>query len=574
MQQIGRYQILEEIGRGAMGIVYRAMDPSIGRTVAIKTFRVTDIVDTNERARLRDRIMREAQSAGVLSHPNIVTIFDMAQEGDLAYIPMEFVDGPTLDHLFHSTSLTGKQIFDILNQTAVALDYAHKRGIVHRDIKPANIMLQESSAVKITDFGVARIQSQQATLAGTIIGTPNYMSPEQIQGHEIDGRADQFSLAVIAYELLTGEKPFAADSMPTLLFKIVREDPAPPQRLNPTLGWPVETLLNRAMAKDPAERYQTCSDFIRALDNACASSKGWKPLPPGESHDLPTVFERPAVAAAAVAPGVRSAPPARPVREDTERAPFFLRAARILAMVVFAAGLLSVLVIAAYRYFGDREDAQNVLPSTPVDEAPPSPKPSSMPKAQEPGAAQPQPSAEQKQPEGPVDETKQPDTAAEKPAQTKPAITPPANQSGAAISSRLVTYPPGASLTVDNRPDLTCTTPCGLMLPPGRHTLSASLSGHRTVLRIFELPRDAELYMNLEATTGTLVLQSDPPGATIVIDGQTRPERTPVSLTLPTGAHHVELSKEGFKTYTEDFDVKDSTITRVDVNWNSKRGSL
>src|SRR3954447_22720122 len=148
MEQIGRYQVLGEIGRGAMGVVYRALDPSIGRTVAIKTFRVSDVPDANERARLRDRIMREAQSAGVLSHPNIVTIYDMAQEGDLAYIAMEFVDGPTLDHLFHAKQLTGKEILDILNQTAAALDYAHKRGIVHRDIKPANIMLQDGSVVK------------------------------------------------------------------------------------------------------------------------------------------------------------------------------------------------------------------------------------------------------------------------------------------------------------------------------------------------------------------------------------------------------------------------------------------
>jgi tRNA A-37 threonylcarbamoyl transferase component Bud32 len=567
MQQIGRYQILEEIGRGAMGVVYRALDPSIGRTVAVKTFRVSDVPDQNERTRLRDRIMREAQSAGVLSHPNLVTIFDMAEEGDLAYLAMEYVDGPTLDHLFHTTKLTGKQILDLLKQTAAALDYAHKRGIVHRDIKPANIMLQDGSVVKIADFGVARIQSQQATLAGTIIGTPNYMSPEQIQGHAIDGRADQFSLAVIAYELLTGEKPFAAESMPTLLFKIVREDPAPPQRLNPTLGWPVETVLSRALAKDPAERYQSCSDFVRALENACASSKGWTPLPPGESHDLPTVMERPAVEpVVAPVPAGAATPLTAPVDAAPERVPLLLRLARGLAVVIFGGGLVSVLLVFGFRYFGEKEQAEN-LPSAPIDQTIEAPKKSPMPK----------------EPPPPVEEPKaaEPKAAEEKPAEeppakatTKPAVTSVPVQTGGTVSSRLVTIPPGATLVVDGRSDLTCTTPCGLTLPPGRHTLTATLAGHRSALKIFEVPRDSELYINLEATTGTLVLRSDPPGATIVIDGQTRPEHTPVTLTLPSGSHRVELSKEGFKTYTEELELKDATITNVDINWNSKRGSL
>lgn len=573
MEQIGRYQILGEIGRGAMGVVYRAMDPSIGRVVAIKTFRVSDVPDANERARLRERIMREAQSAGVLSHPHIVTIYDMAEEGDMAYIAMEFVDGPTLDHLFHSTELTGKQILEILNQTAGALDYAHKRGIVHRDIKPANIMLQEGTVVKIADFGVAKVQSQQATLSGTIMGTPNYMSPEQIQGHVIDGRADQFSLAVIAYELLTGEKPFAAESMPALLFKIVREDAVSPQRLNTTLGWPVDTVLNRAMGKDPEERYQTCSDFVRALENACASSKGWKPLPPGESHDLPTVMERPAVAipAASAAKTPRETPSTAPPPPPVDRAPLPLRIARMLAVIIFAAGLLSVLLVAAFRYFGESDQAEN-LPPTPVDEGVPASKSSPMPKA-EPPAPTPAPVTEEKPVEVAKEPEKKPEEAPPK-TTTRPAVSTHPAEPGGTTSARLVTSPPGATLTVDGRSDLTCTTPCGLTLPPGRHTLSATLTGHRTVLKIFELPRDAELYMNLEPTTGTLVLRSDPSGAAIVIDGQARPERTPVTLNLPTGGHRVELSKEGFKTYTEDLELKDSTITRVDVNWNAKRGSL
>src|SRR5258708_447687 len=227
MQRIGRYQVVGELGRGAMGIVYRALDPSIGRTVAMKTIRLADLTEPTERSRLRERLFREAQSAGMLSHPNIVTIYDVGEEEGVAYIAMEFVDGQTLDRLAQTEPLTGARVLEILAQAAAALDYAHKRGIVHRDIKPANIMIHENS-VKITDFGIARIQSQQMTHAGGILGTPSYMSPEQVQGHTIDGRADQFSLAVIPSGLRPGEQPFSRDSMTAPLYPTVRLDlPAP-----------------------------------------------------------------------------------------------------------------------------------------------------------------------------------------------------------------------------------------------------------------------------------------------------------------------------------------------------------
>jgi serine/threonine-protein kinase len=176
MEQIGRYRIVGELGRGAMGIVYRAQDPTIGRTVAIKTIRLGEVTDPKERERLRERLFREAQSAGALSHPNIVTIYDVAEEGDLAYIAMEYVDGQTLERVLASGELPGgQQLLEILRQTAAALDYAHHHGIVHRDIKPANVMIDDRGTAKIADFGVAKILSQQMTQAAGIIGTPNYM---------------------------------------------------------------------------------------------------------------------------------------------------------------------------------------------------------------------------------------------------------------------------------------------------------------------------------------------------------------------------------------------------------------
>src|SRR5580698_3521358 len=249
-QQVGRYQIIGELGRGAMGVVYRALDPAIGRTIAIKTIRLNELTEPSERERLRERLFREAQSAGMLSHPGIVTIYDIAEENGMAYIFMEFVNGPPLEKMLLSAQTPDKEtLLSIFRQTAAALDYAHKKGIVHRDIKPANIMIHEDGAAKITDFGVAKIVSQQMTVAGTMMGTPSYMSPEQIQGGEITGRTDQFSLGVLAYEVLTGEKPFTAEYLPTLLYRIVREEPPPPQRLNTTLTPQIETVLRKALSK-------------------------------------------------------------------------------------------------------------------------------------------------------------------------------------------------------------------------------------------------------------------------------------------------------------------------------------
>src|SRR4051812_34441492 len=252
-----------------MGIVYKAQDPAIGRMIAIKSIRLGDLTEESERERLRDRLFREAQSAGAFSHPGIGTIYDIAEEDGLAYIFMELVNGPPLDKMMKAEQSPDKEtLLSILRQVAAALDYAHKKGIVHRDIKPANIMVHEDGSAKVTDFGVAKIMSQQMTQAGTMMGTPSYMSPEQVQGIAITGAADQFSLAVIAYEVLTGEKPFSAEYLPTLLYKIVREDPLPAQLLNSTLTSGVDAVLKKALSKLPEDRYETCTAFVNALTAA------------------------------------------------------------------------------------------------------------------------------------------------------------------------------------------------------------------------------------------------------------------------------------------------------------------
>jgi serine/threonine-protein kinase len=254
---LGRYEVTDELGRGAMGIVYKGEDPKIHRTVAIKTVRLSDF-DEDILDEMKERFFREAESAGLLTHPNIVTIYDAGEEHDLAYIAMEFLKGWDLEEYTKKENLFSlRDTLSIVAQVADALDYAHAKGIVHRDIKPANIMqVEETKEVKVTDFGIARITSSSKTKTGVIMGTPSYMSPEQIAGKKVDGRSDIFSLGVVLFELLSGEKPYAGDDMTSLMYQIAKEQHPSVRTINPNVPQVVEQIINRAMEKDPEERYQ------------------------------------------------------------------------------------------------------------------------------------------------------------------------------------------------------------------------------------------------------------------------------------------------------------------------------
>lgn len=266
MELLGRYEILQELGRGAMGVVYKARDPNIDRLVAIKVISPEAGMDPAKAKELRDRFQREARAAGRLSHPNIVTIYDCSEVEGRAYIAMEFIEGQTLESLIHADHLfVVEDVAAIGNQVAQALDYAHQHGIVHRDIKPANIMLNTTGMVKVADFGIARIAEQSVTRTGLAVGTPNYMSPEQVAGQKVDGRSDQFSLAVMLYELLSGEKAFPGDSLTTVLYRIMQEEPIPLRRVNPGMSDSVDAVLRKAMSKNPANRYPRTADFGRDL---------------------------------------------------------------------------------------------------------------------------------------------------------------------------------------------------------------------------------------------------------------------------------------------------------------------
>jgi serine/threonine-protein kinase len=259
---LGRYEIVKELGRGAMGIVYLGKDPKINRQVAVKTLRFEEELDEDQTKSIKDRFFREAESAGNLTHPNIIRIFDAGEDQDVAYIAMELLDGEDLKkYTEKATLLPEERAVEIIMQVAFGLDYAHKQGVVHRDIKPANIMLLKDGTLRITDFGIARIQATSKTATGAVLGTPAYMSPEQVNGKKVDGRADVFSLGVTMYEMLTGEKPFVADSIAALLYRIANVDHPDPREFNSAVSVRLLPIINKALAKDPDDRYQTAGEL-------------------------------------------------------------------------------------------------------------------------------------------------------------------------------------------------------------------------------------------------------------------------------------------------------------------------
>jgi len=633
VEQIGRYRILDELGRGATGVVYRAQDPAIGRIIAIKTIRLSDFTDAAERDRLRERLFREAQSAGILSHPNIVTIYDIAEENGLAYIFMEFVDGPPLEKVLNSTEpLLPEGVLSILRQTGTALDYAHKKGIVHRDIKPANILIHESTVAKITDFGVAKILSQQMTQSGVMMGTPNYMSPEQVQGHAVDGRADQFSLAVIAYEVLTGEKPFVADHLPSLLYRIVREDPVPPQRLNPSLAPQVEVVLRKALSKSAADRYPTAVEFVESLAEACNANPKWQPLARSAVQTLPTVGGAAAMdhseTAATLAPpphippasvqppNVRSAvaapaPPVRPIERDEEetRNPLL----RSLAWMLVGIGLVGLVLFGAQKFLFNRSaepvaettQTQAPAPQTPAPQTPaeqtaakPSPIGESRPsdqtgkdpdKAASPSVTQPettkpvQATTPAIPPATPPDAAKPNLTASQAPVEKpeKPAERPASRSAESTPSRRdipadlvrpagektvqFLTEPAGAEVVVDGG-GANCKAPCMLQLAPGRHVLNVHLSGYRSYPRVFNVPQDGDVFLQLTKASGTLSVTSNPSGASIEINNQLQSKKTPAIFTLPPGTYHVRVAHAG-ASLDFDAEIRDQAFVSKNVSF-------
>ena len=486
-EKIGRYKILGELGRGAMGVVYRAFDPNIGREVALKTIHLD-----RQDPQMIERFRREAQTAGTLSHPNIVTIYDADEDNGVFYIAMELLQGETLQQIVAGGALPVEQIIPIVEQIGNALDYAHARTVVHRDIKPANIMVFEGH-VKVMDFGLAKIASSRLTNTGLVAGTPAYMSPEQAKGLTVDGRSDIFSLGTIMYEMLTGVMPFRAEHLTAVVFKVVTEEPLPPTTVNSMLHPGLNRVVIKAMAKDPARRYQRCEELIAELKNYAALGTE-KPTPVPPSKRIPEV----------AAPSVVRATP---------------RWKR--GVVAVAGGVLLMAGIGLYLQLRRGPESPTTVPTeqpvaAPALAPPPTASPPAAP-ASPPSAAPPSPgspagsqpvrspapgapaSSSAAQPSRSAAESKPPQPARSLPSRAAPGRQVPAGPPAAGVEGRVVvhTQPEGAKILVDGE-ETAYRTPVNFGLSAGRHRITVERSGFESETQEIVVRQDQTVQVQLD----------------------------------------------------------------------------
>jgi serine/threonine-protein kinase len=363
---LGRYRIEQELGRGMMGVVYRALDPDLGRLVALKTIRLAFAIPDAERAAFEKRFLAEARAAAGLSHPGIVVVHDVGRDADTGtiFIALEFLEGRTLaDLVSDGRPLEWRRAVEITHELAEALDHAHSKGIVHRDVKPANIMLQSSGQPKVMDFGIAKLPASNLTAAGELFGTPSFMSPEQAGGQAVDGRSDLFSLGCVLYQLLTGRRAFDAGTLPAVLMRVMKEDPQPPTLLVPGLPPAVDAVIAKALAKERDARYQTGLDLAKDLQDVL---DGRSPRHAGERAAAPAPD---ATRVSAATPGLAttrlsemlSAAAGTSVLEGPRRGPG--RRTRLIAGSLVAAAALAIALLAVLLMLRASPTTATLLPT-------------------------------------------------------------------------------------------------------------------------------------------------------------------------------------------------------------------
>jgi serine/threonine-protein kinase len=553
IQTVGRYEITGELGRGAMGVVYKALDPTIGRTVALKTMRL-DVhgLDAQEMVR---RFQNEARAAGVLNHPNIVTIYDAGEQDGIFYIAMEFIEGTTLHELLaEKRVLATDEVLQLTRQICRGLDYAHSNGIVHRDIKPANIMITANGSVKIMDFGIAK-SGGQVTNTGQVLGTPNYMAPEQVKGRQLDGRSDLFSLGVILYEMLTGEKPFVGQNVTTIIYKIVNENPITPRDLDVTVHPGLSAIVTKALAKAPDDRYQTGADLVRDLENyklagpvRTGSTAAINPAPsPEKTTVLPlrVVAGNTARVAAAAAPALAKKPV--PVKRPTTA---ILSSKHSVLMATIVTIILLGCAMGGYAYHRTQVKMRQLAEEAKIKEA--------QEAAREPIAIAipaPTPVAAPKEEIAPDTTVKffpaKKTTPAQKvvPAPFKATSSP--NKVFVAQSElKLLSQPDSAKVEIDGWSEPNWVTPfTASHLAAGTHTIVFSKSGYLQQTKLVEsvAGKSIDVSAQLAPAVSTIVVTSNPQGANVWVDGKDSGLTTPTQLTVEKGFHKVTVRKAGFK---------------------------
>jgi serine/threonine protein kinase len=535
VQKIGRYEITGELGKGAMGVVYKATDPTIGRTVALKTMRL-DVHAERGEDMLR-RFQNEARAAGALNHPNIVTIYDAGEADGIFYIAMEYIEGTTLFSLLRDRrSLSAQELVDIGSQICAGLQYAHFRKVVHRDIKPANIMLAPGGTLKIMDFGIAQAGSS-LTRTGEVLGTPHYMSPEQVKGRELDGRTDIFSMGVVLYEMITGEKPFDGQNVTTIIYKIVNATPIPPRELDVSIHPGISAIISKCLAKDPDDRYQEASDLATALKSykiiSIPSPKIGAPMAPRPAFHVnatqpisapgakPATFAGPRTGVA-TKPSVVSEAPSIAVTTKPQATSSEARKTVTLFLV-----LAAVLVAGAVVFRTITHKAAPTVLSQPAPSQPLSPADDRIHQAaNEAAEGVKQPTAEQL---------------------NHVNIAPPPVPGVGDL--RVTSNPPGAQVTVDGTTQDYYVTPFNTPpLQSGMHTLTATAPGFPSQTRQVQVRARERTVVDFQLAGDKAIynIASAPLGADIIVDGTPTGSSTPAQITLKPGPHRITLRMEGF----------------------------
>jgi len=614
LTKAGRYEVVRELGRGSMGVVYQGYDPAIGRTVAIKTM-LTEGLAPEEFREFKARFQREAQAAGVLSHPNIVNVFDYGEDSGRLYLVMEFLEGKSLEKLVEEHKILPiETIIPMCEQVCGALDHAHQHGIIHRDIKPANIMILNNGLVKVTDFGVAKVTSMGMTQTGLVLGTPNYMSPEQIKGRQIDGRSDIFSLGIVLYDLVTGEMPFTGKNITTVIYKIINEDPIPPRELDATIHPGLSYVICKALAKSPEERYQTGRELVYDLKNfkqlggAVAPSSTVKfTAPVLQGADSGRTLGLPAQGPMAPAPPPqvpRLAPPRQPypapaplqvvAPAPTQQKPQASPLVWIL-MTLLGVAILGI-VGGGYWYFikgkAQTPNPQSQAANIPTRAVNPPPQATGPALGESPAGANnaslpgPAPQAPGK-------------TVAEKPAVEKEKLSIPASEAPAAqappspagavpkaaplpsasgggrsavpeMGQLLVTANvPGAKISVDGSSEPGWVTPYSSPIerPPGTHNVVISKEGYDDYQQFVSLEGGKAITVNAQLTEskGDVVIMTTPTGLEVSIDGKVMGP-SPVRVTLVVGEHKYTVKRAGWEAYEGSFTARSGAVITVKVN--------
>ncbi len=607
LTKAGRYEISGELGRGAMGVVYHATDPVIGRAVAVKTLLLSEEGTGLTRAELLAKFQTEARAAGLLTHPNIVVVFDAGEEDGLFFITMELVEGKSLQNLLDAGQIFPvPRVLRIMEQTCSALQFAHDRNIVHRDIKPANLMLTLDDTVKVTDFGTAKIL-QFGTVQQTahVVGTPSYMSPEQIKGKVVDGRSDIFSLGVVLYEMVTGEKPFPGQNITTVIYKIVNEEPTAPRDIDSSIHPGLNGIIMKSLAKEPAARYQSCRELFEDLRNYRSFSSFSNPnatLPavngPQNSQSQGGYLDSAQLASTsrALASSV-SSPTQTPVVRRTgtiapapepEKSNVFatvLAAILLLAVIVFGAQKIRPIFQAARQQNRGSSSgsempqtqadsdpaATNVPVSTTTDSAPPSNVSAEIPPEPNPAPSSAK-SAERAPSRATVVTTNSLSPAA---AEYKDRILQIATERH--LRDRLSIKGSGMTLMLSGK------------LRPAEHSellkfLRSAPAGIQFIDDIqfddstntASSSEDSAKHQRVQSQplAQGLSVTSEPAGADIFINGDKQSGQTPMTLPLKPGKYNVVLRLQGYDAYSGSVQVGDNGQAKVEAALHQKNGRV